>query len=258
MVTVGLDFGSKSAKCVVMSDGSIRATAAGPVNFDTSSMVTLPTQTLMSAGIGAAEIHCVGYMGFAPTDAPEGYVHVSRVQAAVCAARFYFPAARTIVDIGAEQALAVACDESGAILDFAVNERCAAGSGSFLEAMSRALEAPLDTMPELALAARKKIELNTQCAIFAESEVIGLIHEGASKEDIAGAIHDSVAAKAASLVRRVGIHEDVVLLGGLGYNAAFVAALHRELSVKTLHVPSLPDYAMALGAALLCAETPVD
>jgi benzoyl-CoA reductase subunit D len=109
-------------------------------------------------------------------------------------------------------------------------------------------------MGPLALKSQKEIPMNAQCVIFAESEVVGLIHAQTPKEDISKAIHDAMADRIVSMIRRVGLHPDVVMLGGVGYNPGFVEAVKRELSLDNLYIPDCPEYGMAVGAAVVAAE----
>jgi benzoyl-CoA reductase subunit D len=145
-------------------------------------------------------------------------------------------------------------NEKGNAVDFAINEKCAAGAGAFIEAMARALEISLEEMGPLCLQSDKEIPMNAQCAIFAESEVVGLIHAKTSKPDISKAIHDAMASRIVSMIRRIGVNEDVVLLGGVGRNPGFVEAMRRELKLDKLHIPDEPEYGEAVGAAVVAAE----
>ena len=135
------------------------------------------------------------------------------------------------------------------MIDFVINEKCAAGAGTFVEAMARALEVKLEEMGLLSLKAERAVPMNAQCTIFAESEVVTLIHEKTSKEDIARAIHDAIADRITSMTRRLGIQRDVVLAGGVAKNIGFVNSLEKALGVKLL-IPKEPEYVGALGAAL--------
>jgi benzoyl-CoA reductase subunit D len=130
-----------------------------------------------------------------------------------------------------------------------INERCAAGAGTFVEAMSRALEVKLEEMGTLSLKAERAVPMNAQCTIFAESEVVSLIHAKTPKADISRAIHDAIADRIASMTRRLGIQRDVVLVGGVAKNIGFIASLKRALGVDLL-VPDEPEFVGALGAAL--------
>jgi benzoyl-CoA reductase subunit D len=178
---------------------------------------------------------------------------ISDVKAAARGARFLFPSARTVIDVGAEEGRGIRSDGRGGVIDFAVNEKCAAGAGAFTEAMSRALEVPVEEMGALSLKSQNAVPMNAQCAVFAESEVVSLIHARTPKPDIVRAVHDAIASRIGSMVRRVGIEPDVALVGGLARNVGFVDALRRNLGVEIL-VPEDPDYVGAIGAALVAAD----
>jgi benzoyl-CoA reductase subunit D len=158
-----------------------------------------------------------------------------------------------VIDIGAEMGRAAKCDETGKMVDFVLNERCAAGAGAFIEAMSRALEVELERFGPLSLEADKSPPMNAQCTIFAESEVVTLIHEGESKKNIIRALHDAIAERNISMVRRLGVEKDVALIGGLAKNVGFVDAMKRGLEMDVL-IPEDPLIVGALGAALIAAE----
>jgi benzoyl-CoA reductase subunit D len=159
-----------------------------------------------------------------------------------------------VIDVGAEEARAAKIDEKGAPIDFAINEKCAAGAGVFIEAMARALGVSIEEMGPLCLQSDKEIPINGQCVIFAESEVVGLIHAKTDKADISKAIHDSMANRIVSMIRRIGVSKDIVMVGGVGYNSGFMAAMKKELKVDAIYIPDEPEYGSAVGAAILAAE----
>jgi len=177
---------------------------------------------------------------------------VSMQGAAARGTHFLFPSVRTVIDIGAEMGRAAKCDETGKMVDFVLNERCAAGAGAFIEAMARALEVDLEEFGPLSLEADKSPPMNAQCTIFAESEVVTLIHEGEEKKNIIRAIHDAIAERNISMVRRLGVEPDVALIGGLAKNVGFVDAMKRGLEMDLL-VPKDPLFVGALGAALIAS-----
>ena len=178
---------------------------------------------------------------------------VSEAAAAAKAGASLFPGARTVIEVGAEEGRAVKLDAAGRMVDFAVNEKCAAGAGSFAEAMARALEVSLEELGRMSLRAGGKVAMNAQCVVFAESELVALVHANTPKEDIAKAIHDAISARIVSMVRQLGMQEKVVLIGGLARNQGFVQSLSKELATEVL-VPDEPEFAGAFGAALLAAE----
>jgi len=159
-----------------------------------------------------------------------------------------------VADIGAEEGRAAKFDEKGNPVDFAINEKCAAGAGSFIEAMSRALETPIEKIGPLALTSDNEIPMNAQCTIFAETEVIGLIHANTPKNDISKAIHDAIAGRIVSMIRRVGVDEEIVIMGGMAYNPAFLKALKIQLNIDDIKIPDDPEYGAAIGAAVAASE----
>jgi benzoyl-CoA reductase subunit D len=164
-----------------------------------------------------------------------------------------FPTARTVLDVGAEEARAVKCDDKGIMVDFVVNERCAAGAGAFIEAMARALEVKLEEMGPLALKAERASPINASCVIFGESDVVTLIHRQESKPEIARAVFDAMADRVSSMLFRLGVIPDVVLVGGVAKDLGFVASLNRKLGLDVL-IPEYPEFAGALGAAIIAAS----
>ncbi len=143
--------------------------------------------------------------------------------------------------------------EGGKITDFAVNEKCASGAGSFVEMISSALEVSLEEMGQLSLKSAKSVPINAQCAVFAESEVISLIHARTPKEDISRAVLEALASRISSLARRAGLKQKVILIGGLAKNPGFVRALENDLGTEIL-LPDHPEFVSALGAALVAEE----
>jgi benzoyl-CoA reductase subunit D len=167
------------------------------------------------------------------------------------AGNYYFPKARTVIDVGAEDARAVKTDDKGNVAGFVANDRCAAGAGAFVEAMTRALELSLEEMGTLSLTSDKAIPMNAQCVIFGESEVVSLIHAGTTKANIARAVYDAMSDRISSMVRRLGINPDVVLMGGVAKDIGLVNSLKKNLRLDTLFIPEEPEFAGAVGAALL-------
>jgi benzoyl-CoA reductase subunit D len=134
--------------------------------------------------------------------------------------------------------------------NFVVNERCAAGAGAFIEAMARALEIKLEDMGPLSLKAERASPINASCVIFGESDVVSLIHRQESKPEICRAVFDAMADRVSSMIHRLGVNPEVVLVGGVAKDVGFIASLNRKLGL-TVKIPDYPDYVGALGAALI-------
>jgi (R)-2-hydroxyacyl-CoA dehydratese activating ATPase len=164
-------------------------------------------------------------------------------------ARWLFPAARTVVDIGAEGCRVMKLDANGVTEDFATNSKCASGTGAFIELGAVYLQVPIDQMGALSLAADGVAEVSSTCAVFAESSIISNIHRGDSKQNIAAGVHRAVAIRIMELIGRMGTIPDVVLVGGTAMNAGLVKALEQMAGV-TFRIPEQPRIVGALGAAI--------
>jgi benzoyl-CoA reductase subunit D len=255
MITAGIDCGAKNTKTIIMKDGEIVGKGMVLTGFDQEKAVEESLgQALKDAGIAKDDIQKIYGTGSGQKAVKMADDSVDEIKAMAKGANFFFPNARTVTDVGAEEGRAAKIDEKGNLIDFAINEKCAAGAGAFIEAMARALEVTIEDMGPLCLESDKEIPMNAQCAIFAESEVVGLIHAKTDKSDISKAIHDSMASRIVSMIRRIGVNEDIVMVGGVGYNPGFMAAMQRELKVDNIYIPDDPEYGAAVGAAVVAAE----
>ncbi len=255
MITAGIDCGAKNTKTVIMKDGRVIGKGLAPTGFDPAKAVADSlNKAMQQAGINRAEIQRVCGTGSGKNGVKIADASVNEIKAMAKGAFYFFPGARTVADVGAEEGRAVKLDDQGNPVDFAINEKCAAGAGAFVEAMARALEVSVEELGSLCLQSDREIPMNAQCVIFAESEVVGLIHSNTAKPDISRAIHDCIAGRIVSIIRRVGLHEDVVLIGGLARSPGFLSAMHRQLKVNRICAPDDPEFGAAVGAAVLAAE----
>jgi len=255
MITAGIDCGAQNTKTVILKDSEIAGKAKASTGFDLEKAVENSlSKAVQAAGIERGDIRRICGTGSGKDAIKIAHAAVDDVKAMSQGAHFFFPTARTVIDVGAEEGRAAKIDAAGLPVDFVVNEKCAAGAGTFIDAMARALEVGLAQMGRLSLQSDNKIPMNAQCVVFAESEVVGLIHAGTAKSDICKAIHDSMAGRIASMVRRIGVNRDIVMLGGVGCNIGFISALKRELKIESIWVPNDPEYGAAVGAALLAAQ----
>lgn len=260
MITAGIDMGSRSVKVVllegdkgnyavrkahIMLPGDLDADQAAEKAFD---------DALAGTGITRSDVKAVFATGAGRKQVAFASEGLTEMTAGAKGAVHLFPNARTVVDVGAEEGRGIKTDGEGKAVDFAGNEKCAAGAGSFAEAMSRALQLSLKEFGEASLRSDKTIPMNAQCTVFAESEVVSLIHSSTPKEDIAKAVLDAVASRVCAMVRRVGIEGEVVLIGGMVHNAGFVQSLKNAMDVEKVSLPEIPEYVSALGCALIAAE----
>lgn len=254
MITAGMDLGTQTVKVVILKDNVVLSRECCFSGFDPAEAAKQALNgALKATNLNLTDLHHSVATGSNMELAPHANSTVSMLSADAKAGTHLFPEARTIIDVGAEEARAVKCDEKGTMLDFVVNERCAAGAGAFIEAMARALEVRLEEMGPLSLKAERASSINASCVIFGESDVVSLIHRQESKAEIARAIFDALAERIASMVQVLGVNPDVALVGGVAKDVGFVASLSRKLSVKLL-VPDYPDFAGALGAALIASS----
>ena len=254
MITAGIDMGTQSVKTVILKDGKVLARSKAFSGFETSKVAeeTL-AEALARAKLTKTDLDQVTATGSGMEMALVSDSTTSMMGADAKAGVWLFPAGRTIIDVGAEEARAVKCDDRGVMIDFVVNERCAAGAGAFIEAMARALEVKLEEMGPLSLKAERASPINASCVIFGESDVVTLIHRQESKPEIARAVFDAMADRVSSMIFRLGLTPEVVLVGGAAKDVGFVASLKRKLRVDVL-IPEYPEFAGALGAALIAAS----
>ena len=255
MITAGIDCGAKNTQAIILQEGQIIGKAMLATGYDQEKAAEESlAQAAKDAGIAKDDVQKIFATGSGRTSLKVADDTVSEIKAMAKGAHFFFSNARTVIDIGAEEGRAAKIDEQGNVVDFAINEKCAAGAGAFIEGMARALDVTVEEMGPLCLQSDKQIPMNAQCVIFAESDVVNLIHANTKKPEISKAIHDAIASRIASIIRRIGVNKDIVMLGGVGYNSGFITALQRELKIDSLYIPDEPEYGAAVGAAILAAE----
>ena len=251
MFTLGIDVGSASSKAVVLRDGSeIVAQAVVQVGTGTSGPDRVLQEVLALAGMDLAAIRATIATGYGRFSVPFADKQISEITCHAKGVFFLCPDARTIIDIGGQDVKAIGLDDKGGVQKFFMNDKCAAGTGRFLEVMSRVLEVGQDRMAEYHFKAPAPARVSSTCTVFAESEVISLLSQGVARENIVAGVHQSVASKACALAWRVGVRKDVVMCGGVARNAGVVDAIEKELG-ETVRIVKDPQLSGALGAALL-------
>jgi len=254
MSSAGIDMGAQLIKVVVLNDGQVLARSMVPTGFEPLEAAQKALdEAIKQAGISRDDIKSIVSTGAGRKSVTFADKTITEVTADARGTNSLLPSVRTVIDIGAEEARGISCDAEGKVLDFAKNDKCAAGAGAFVESMARALEIKVPEMIELSLKSTKEAPINATCAVFAESEVVSLIHSKVEKADIAHAVHDAIASRVSSMVRRIPVEKDVALIGGVANNAAIVDVMKKHLGVDIV-VPENPQFVSALGAALSAAS----
>jgi benzoyl-CoA reductase subunit D len=254
MITAGIDCGAKNTKVIILKDGEIISKSSVLSGFDQKGAAQEAfDEALKQANIAKEDLNYITATGAGKKEVDFANNTVTEVGADAKGVGKLFPSAKTIIDIGAEEGRAIKSDGNGKVVDFAINEKCAAGAGSFTESMARALEVPVEELGDLSLKSTKEIQMNAQCAVFAESEVVSLVHAKTPKEDMAKAVHDAIASRITSMVRKIGVEQDIALIGGVANNKGFVKSLKTDLETELL-MPDDPEYVTAFGAAIVASE----
>ncbi len=251
----GVDVGSTQTKAVVMDEeGQVVARAL----VDTGANVVQAAQNafnqaLASRGISESEVRYVVGTGYGRYRVTFGNTQVTEISCHGRGAVHLFADTRTVVDMGGQDTKAIRVSAGGEILDFCMNDKCAAGTGRFLGAASAALDIPLGDLGDTALRSTRPVKISTTCTVFAESEVLAWLGKGKKVEDILWGVHKSIASRSAGLMRRVGVEDSVTFTGGVSRNPAMVKAIEDRLGI-TLNVSDDCHYMGAIGAALFALD----
>ena len=250
MIVSGIDVGGENVRIVIMDNGKVLAKGEAATGIKKAEATEeLYDKTLEMANLKREDIGRVVATGSASKRVTFADGEIPDAAADARGINMLVPSAKTIIDVGAEEGRAIRVSSEGKVLDFAINEKCAAGTGTFVEAMARALEIDVEDMAKISLESDKSIPMNAQCAVFGESEVVSLIHAKTEKKDIARAVHDAIAGRITSVARIVGLEKDIAVIGGMAKNLGFIDSLKRETGMDVI-VPDDPEYVGALGAAL--------
>jgi predicted CoA-substrate-specific enzyme activase len=255
-ITAGLDLGSTYVKCVVMRDKDVLGHAVLPTGHDhDATAANALAQALAMANLNDEQVEYTVSTGYGRRVASTADSTVSEITANAAGTRWVGRemGVRTIIDIGGQDTKVIALDDDLQISNFKMNDKCAAGTGRFLEVLARVLEIPLDDLGPVSLRSSDPVPITTTCLVFAKSEVATLITEGYKKEDIVAGIHKAVARRLASMAKKVGVKQAVFFDGGPARNIGMVSALEAELGVK-MAVPPIPQIVTATGAALMAQE----
>ncbi len=253
MPVAGIDVGSLTAEVVIFEQDIVQSVIVPTGANSRGAAEKAMEQALGAAGLEKADLEFVVATGYGRISIDFADKRITEITCHGRGAYFLDPSVRTVIDIGGQDSKVILLGDSGRVLDFAMNDKCAAGTGRFLEVMAQALEVELENLAELSNQARETVSISSMCTVFAESEVVSLIARGLPREDIARGLHQAIADRTAGLVRRVGLEEKVMITGGVAKNKAVVKALNEKLN-KKLIVPREPQIVGALGAALLARD----
>lgn len=249
----GCDAGSTYTKCVIIDEnGKIAAavTKRSRINPVLSAKDALDEAVSQVDGLNSAEelTYLIG-TGYGRNKVPFADENISEISCHAMGVHVTDPSVKAIIDIGGQDVKGIAIDTDGTVLNFAMNDKCAAGTGRFFESMARAFEMSLDEFSNLSLTAKNVIPITAQCAVFAESEVISLVGEGKPMEEIAAGIQLSVAKRCFVMAKKAGAADSVTLTGGCAKNEGLKKAIEKVLKINVVDLPTDPQLMGALGAA---------
>jgi predicted CoA-substrate-specific enzyme activase len=250
----GVDVGSTQTKCVIVDE---QRKIVARTLIETGANVTRAAErafetALASDGIDRKEVMCVAGTGYGRFKVAFGDLQITEISCHAKGACSIFPATRTVIDMGGQDAKGIKV-QGGEVLDFVMNDKCAAGTGRFLATAAEALSVSLSDLGDLSLQARNPVRLSTVCTVFVESDIMAYLAQGKKVPDILGGIHAAIAARTVALVRRVGIEPEITFTGGVSRNLGMVHALEEKLSVP-LNVCDDSHYMGAIGAAAFALE----
>lgn len=251
---MGIDIGSATSKGAIIKNGDLLASHLLPSGINYRATATrLREKLLAEAGLAPADITDTVATGLGAANVESRNQQITDIRCCARGIRHLFPSVRTIIDVQAQSSQVIRLSARGEITNFIISEKCAAGSGRFLEIIANVLQIDLKEIGPLSLKSKSPVTFTTGCAVFGESEAVSRVAEGVTKEDILAGVHRALADKISALVDRVGLEKDVAITGGGALDIGLVKSLEEKLGIKLL-VPSQPQMVTALGAAFMAQE----
>ena len=254
MYTEGIDIGSISTKAVIMRDGQLLASRVILTGYNAENAGKKVFDAVLDdLQISASAITRIVATGYGRKSLAMADKSITEIMCHATGARYLNPLIRSIIDIGGQDSKAILLDDHGKVANFAMNDKCAAGTGRFLEVMARAMEVDLDEFGRMSLKADLSARISSLCTVFAESEIISLIAKGEKRENIIAGIHESICVRVLSMANRIGIKSPVMMTGGVAKNIGVVRAFEKAIGSPI----EVSDYAQvngAIGAALLAQD----
>ncbi len=251
---IGIDIGSLASKVVLLSEGKLIDYRVERSTFDFKKVGNnLFNELLEKNNLSRSEVYVMS-TGYGRNTIDIQDDRITEITAHARGAQFFFPEANSVIDIGGQDSKAIIISKkTGSVIDFQMNDKCAAGTGRFLEVMAHALEVPIEDIGTMALQSSKPSSISSTCTVFAESEVISLFAHGTPKQDIAAGIHKSIARRVGGMAKRIGVGPLLVFCGGVAKNIAVKNYLEEELGFEVV-IPDHPQLTGAIGAALIAQE----
>ena len=254
MITVGIDVGSITTKAVVVRDGSIISEKIAATGYRVQAAADAVFEDVLSfAKLRKADVAAIVATGYGRNRVAFAGRVVTEISCHAAGALFLSPGTRSVIDIGGQDSKVLVMDEQGRVKDFAMNDKCAAGTGRFLEVMAGALDVDLDNFGPMSLTAEAPAVISSLCTVFAESEVISLISKGARRQDIIAGIHAAIAARVVAMAGRIGLTAPVMMTGGVAKNIGVVKAIEAKIGSPVAVSPKA-QLTGAIGAALIAAK----
>jgi len=255
MLTCGVDIGARSIDIVLFDGAGIVASSVTDTGtFPTESVTMAFNDLLRIARVTLSDVDKIVATGYGRNYFNGSDRVVSEILCHAAGVSRLIPTVKTIIDIGGQDSKMIQLGENNKVIDFVMNDRCAAGTGKFIEMIAETLNIPLEEMGVASLKTREACEISSMCAVFAESEVIGLLHKGVSREVILRGVFRSIAKRILGMAGRLALKDDIVFTGGVALNSGVLDALRQESGKKDIKIPDNPQITGALGAAIIAAR----
>jgi (R)-2-hydroxyacyl-CoA dehydratese activating ATPase len=272
MLTMGIDIGSRSSKCVVLEDGMLLTYGT----IETGPNITKTAQAVVEAAIHRREgkwgeyrmplpetkvdhlkiedMACIVSTGYGRAIVPFAHRNITEITCHCRGAQWFVPGVATVLDVGGQDTKGIRVGVKGEVADFVMNDKCAAGTGRFMEIVAEVLHVPLPEIGPLSMESTKVLAFSTTCAAFGRGAAVTMMKEGERKADILAGLHEAIASRVTALVRKVGIAEKFAITGGIGRNVGLVSRIQEKLDGVKITLPQEPMIVGAVGAALLALD----
>ena len=272
MLTMGIDVGSRSTKCVILDDGQLLTYVSietGPNIVRTALAVVdaavhrrtslwgeyrMPLPDVKVDHLRIEDMACIVSTGYGRAVVPFAHHAITEISCHCRGAQWFVPGVATVLDVGGQDSKGIRVGAQGEVADFVMNDKCAGGTGRFMEIVADALHVPLPEIGPLSLKSTKVLAFSTTCAAFGRGAAVSMLKEGERKEDILAGLHQAIATRVTALVRKVGIADKFAITGGIGRNVGMVSRIEKKLDGLKVTLPEEPMIVGALGAALFALD----